>query len=79
MYTGVSLLGSSLTGSLSSVSSAAVYSSVVGSTGSYSPWFIGQSGREPVSDSASTSSLASLVGLVACKYVNSLDAAAYTK
>ena len=57
MYTGVSLLFSSLSGSLLSVSSAAVCSSVVGSTGSYSPGFISRSGREPVSDSVSSASL----------------------
>ena len=66
MYTGVSLLGSSLSSSLSSVISAAVCSSVVGSTGSYSPGFISPSGREPVSDSVSTSASASLVSLVDC-------------
>ena len=63
MYTGVSLLGSSLTCSLFSVCSAAVCSSVVGSTVSYSPGFISRSGRESISGSVSTSVL---VGLVAC-------------
>ena len=55
MYTGVSIIGSLLSHSLSSVSSAAVCSSVVGSSGSYSPGFINRSGREPVTDSASIS------------------------
>ena len=64
MYTRVSLLGSSLSGSLSSVGSAAVCSSEVGSTGSYCPGLISRSGREPVSDSVSKSASASLVGLV---------------
>ena len=63
MYTGVSLLGSSLTCSLFSVCSAAVCS-VVGSTGSYSPGFISQSGRE--SDSVSISASVLLVCLVTC-------------
>ena len=66
MYTGVSLLGSSSTGSLSSVGSAVLCSSVVGSTGSYSSGFISRSGREPVSESPSTSSLG---GLVVCIHV----------
>ena len=66
MYTGVSRLGSSLSGSLFSVDSAVVCSSLVGSTGSYSPGFISRSGRELVSDSASTSASASLLGLVIC-------------
>ena len=52
MYTGISLLGSSSTGSLSSVGSAALCSSLVSSTGSYSPGFISRSGRESVSESA---------------------------
>ena len=68
MYTGVSLLGSSSTGSLSSVGSAALCS-VVGSTGSYSPGFISWSGRESISDSASASASASLGGLVVCIHV----------
>ena len=58
MYTGISLLDSSLISSLSSVSSAAVCSLLVGRRGSYSPGFISRSGREPVSDSASTSASA---------------------
>ena len=66
MYTCVS---SSLTSFLFSVCSAVVCSSVVGSTGSYSPVFISRSGREPVSDSVSTFASASLLGLVACAHL----------
>ena len=55
MYTGDSFLWSWLAGSLLSVNSAAVSSPLVGSTGSYSFAFSSLSGREPVSDSASTS------------------------
>ena len=38
----------------------------MGSTGSYSPGFISRSGRESVSESATTSTSASLGGLVVC-------------
>ena len=55
MYTGESFLWSWLAGSLLSVNSAAVSSPLVGSTGSYSFAFTSLSGREPVSDSDSTS------------------------
>ena len=57
MYTGISFLGS-LAGSVLSVVSAALYPAVV-STGSYSSGFISRSGREPVSDSASSSTCVS--------------------
>ena len=46
MYIGISLFGFPLTGSLYSVSSAVVCSSVVGSTASYSPGFISNGQRE---------------------------------
>ena len=46
MYTEVSILGLSVTGSLLLVDLAAVCSSAVGSTGSYSSGFISRSGRE---------------------------------
>ena len=67
--TGVSQLGALLSCSLFSVDSVVVCSSVVDSTGSYSPGFISRSGREPVSDSASTYSSASLIGLVVRKHL----------
>ena len=55
MYTGVSFLGPSLTGSLFTVVSAAVCSLLVESSGSYSSGFVSRSGSEAVFDAASTS------------------------
>ena len=52
MYAGVSHLGSLLTGS---VGSATVCSSVLDNTGSYSSGFISRCGREPVSNTGSSS------------------------
>ena len=66
VYTGVSLLVSSLT---ASSFSAVVCCFVVGYTGSYSPGFISQSGREPVSNPASMSVSASPVCLLVCTHV----------
>ena len=62
MYTGVSLLGSSLIGCLFSMCSASgVCFNVVGGTGLYSSGFIRRFGRGPVSDSSVVAWLVHLV------------------
>ena len=65
MYTGISLLGFSLTASLFT-RSAAVCSSVVGNSGSYTSGFSSRSGRESIQNSCSTSVP---VCLIACTKV----------